>query len=40
MTIAHAGLRRSGTDLFMPDGYRVDEVNLTAGFGRQLAKAK
>ena len=34
------GLRRSGTDLFTPGGYRVDDVNLTALFGRQLVKAK
>lgn len=36
----HMGLRRSGTDLFTPGGYRVGDVNLTAPFGRQPAKAK
>lgn len=34
------GLRRSGTDLFTPDDYRINEVNLTAAIRRQLAKAK
>ncbi|MGB3041815.1 MAG: hypothetical protein WBF99_15510 [Xanthobacteraceae bacterium] len=40
MTIARAGLCRSGTDLFTPDGYPANEVNFTAVFGRQLAKVK
>ena len=44
MTIARLtgrlGLCRSGTDLFMPGDYRINEVNLTAAIRRQLAKAK
>ncbi|MGB3448793.1 MAG: hypothetical protein WBA48_19080 [Xanthobacteraceae bacterium] len=43
MTIARAGLRRSGTDLFTPGLYPADDslhVGLSAALKRQLAKAK